>query len=124
MKSFPTLEIFNDINHEQYVSSNKLDKGFIYIALDKAFPDFCKIGRTQDLPKRIAQYNSDKPYPTTWIHTISQEFKNVTEVEEAILRYMYKITEPTTFKKEWFKVEFLDALLMCINEAEKRFELC
>ncbi len=124
MKSFPTLEIFKDINHELYVSQNKSDKGFIYIALDKAFPDFCKIGRTQDLPKRIVQYTSDKPFPTTWIHTISQEFKNVTEVEEAILRYMYKITEPTTFKKEWFKVEFLDTLLKLIEEAEKHFELC
>jgi len=121
MQVFSNTELFNHINCEDYVSQNRLDRGYIYILLDVAFPDFCKIGKTQDLVKRIAMYNSDKPFPSAWIYAISKEFENSAEVEAAILRYLYSVTEPTTFRKEWFKKEYLPTIEMCLKEAESHF---
>ena len=98
-------------------------RGYIYVIRDKVFPDFIKIGRTSNISKRLMAYNTDKPYPTTELVCISEMFANVIEAEGKILERMYKETNPTTFKKEWFKVEYSQLCEDLIKEAEVTFPL-
>lgn len=95
--------------------------GFMYIVLDSAYPDHFKIGRTIDMGKRLASYNSDKPYPSASLHAITSEFLDIVDVEFKILKHMYDNTSPTTFKKEWFSIEHLDDALELLIEAESYF---
>ena len=98
-------------------------RGYIYLVKDKVFPEFIKIGRTGNMHKRLAAYAVDKPYPTTYLVCISGMFKNVIEVEQRILAEIYKIAQPTTFRKEWFKLEHEQLCLDLINAAEDHFDL-
>ena len=107
----------------EFTSRVRLTRGFIYIVLDRVFPNFCKIGRTSNMYKRLQDYNCNKPYPSAYVYAISKEFADADEVEKAILRYMYSITSPTTYKEEWFSMEYLPNLEKAILEAETYFEL-
>jgi len=98
-------------------------RGYIYLVKDKVFPDFIKIGRTGNMHKRLAAYATDKPYPTTYLVCISGMFKDAVEVEARILAEMYKQAQPTTFRKEWFKLEHEQLCLDLIDAAEEHFEL-
>lgn len=97
-------------------------RGFMYVIKDSAFPDFVKIGRTQNVKKRLMQYNADKPYPTSELVCISREFEDVITVEKKILGNLYKKTPPSTFSREWFPIEFIGDCLHLIEEAEDYFE--
>lgn len=98
-------------------------RGYIYIVLDSAFPEHFKIGKTADMQKRLAAYNTDKPFKTTRVYCISSLFTDVHTVETKILNVLYSNTKPTTFSKEWFEIEYLDFAKDIIEEAEGRFDL-
>jgi hypothetical protein len=98
------------------------ERGFIYIVLDSVFPDYVKMGKTKDMKKRIAMYNTDKPFPTTKLHFISREFVDCKKVEEAIKVTIYDSISPTTLKQEWFEIKHLDYIKGLITEAEDIYE--
>lgn len=126
MQKLTTAELFNHIEINDYVVEplpKEIDKrGYIYIVVDKVFPDFIKIGRTINLKKRLVAYNSDKPYPTTIPHYVSNLFKDAHFVESKILEYLYSQTSPTTFSKEWFKKDTLPLCIELVKEAEDFFK--
>lgn len=93
-------------------------RGYIYILYDSIFPEYIKVGRTQDCHKRQIQYNADKPYPTARMLYVSSMFEDSNDVERRILRYMYDNTSPTTLSKEWFEIEHKDKLIEIIEKAE------
>lgn len=111
---------FESIKTDDYKIENK--EGFIYIVIDKVFPDFIKIGRTTDLTKRMSSYNANKPYDTARVYLISKKFSNVLEVEKEILRVLYENIEPTTFRLEWFERKHLQLIEEIIREAESYFD--
>lgn len=98
-------------------------RGFIYIVLDKAFPEHFKIGKTTDMAKRLMAYNSDRPYKTVSVHMISNMFTDVDDTESRILKALYTKTPPTTFSREWFPIEFLSVAYDLVVEAENTFPL-
>lgn len=98
-------------------------RGYMYIVVDKMFPDWVKIGRTNDPKKRLQAYNSDKPFNTcSYIH-MSESFVDVIEVERMILELAYENAAPSTTSKEWFVVGEIDNLVSYIGKAEARFAL-
>jgi len=98
-------------------------RGYLYIVKDSVFPDHVKVGRTSDPAKRLAAYNSDKPYPTATFLYITEPLKNVVEAERAVLAELYKEIQPTTFRLEWFEVKYQQLILDWLYEAEAHFEL-
>lgn len=96
-------------------------RGYIYILYDEIFPDFIKVGRTQDCHKRLTGYNSDKPFPTARMLYISEMFEDVNEIERRILSYMYDQTQPTTLSKEWFEVKHKEKIIEIIEKAESLY---
>lgn len=93
-------------------------RGYIYLVQDSVFPDHIKIGRTADIVKRLVSYNNPKPFPTARLVCISRQFADVISVEARILEALYKIIEPTTFRKEWFEIKHKDLCISAIQEAE------
>lgn len=118
-------EGLSEISESDFISETtqiiKLDKGYIYIVLDKAFPKHFKIGRTTDLSKRLSAYNADKPYPSTYVYVVSREFEEVSIVEKSIIKKLYQETPSTTFSKEWFLIDYLELAIDLIEEAEILF---
>ncbi len=98
-------------------------RGYMYIVQDSVYPDWVKIGRTVDPKKRIAAYNTDKPFNTAKFTYISAGFKDVVEVERVVLEKVYGISAPSTASKEWFPVALLENLISIVEAAEKQFEL-
>ncbi len=99
------------------------NRGFIYLVEDTAFPGYVKIGRTINMKKRLAIYNSDKPFNTTRLIAISKEFTDVTYVEKKILEHMYAKTSPTTLSREWFESANAYLLKKLMSDAEQAFDL-
>jgi len=87
MKEFNSTILFSDLDLDHY----KLEetKGWLYILQSKAFPGFIKLGRTTDLKKRLASYNSNSPFNHVEILALSECFSNAKLVERKILDYMY-----------------------------------
>lgn len=100
---------------EKYVDR----RGYMYILYNEVFPEYIKVGRTGNLHKRLAQYNSDAPYPTAKMLFISEMFEDVNEIERRVLAFMYDHTPPTTLSKEWFEIEHKDKLIHIIEKAEE-----
>lgn len=93
-------------------------RGYMYILVDSVFPDYVKVGRTQNVYKRLQAYNSDKPYPTAKIIYISRLFDDCHEVEKKVLQYLYDCTNPTTLSKEWFEIKHKDLIIDIITKQE------
>lgn len=122
MIKVPDTEDLTEFNIADY-STPPLEKytdrrGYIYILFDNNFPDYIKVGRTQDCKKRLVGYNSDKPFPTAKMQFISKMFEDVNEVERRILAYMYDHTQATTLSKEWFEIKHKEKLIKIIEKAE------
>ena len=122
MKHFNPEEYFDTPYSEFCVEKYVETKGYLYLVQDKAFPGFVKVGRTNDMQARLTSYNKDKPYPTTYPLCISRLFTDVLAAEKKVLDYLYKVTEPTTFRKEWFRDEHTDLILKVLEAAEKQLE--
>ena len=122
MKHFSPDEYF-DTSYSEFVVEKYVEtKGYLYLVQDKAFPDFVKIGRTCDFEQRLSVYNRNKPYPTIHPICISRLFADVVTVETKVLDYLYKVTAPTTFRKEWFRSENTNLILTVMKAAENEFE--
>lgn len=98
-------------------------RGYIYIVQDSVYPDWVKVGRTVDPKKRLAAYNSDKPFPTAKYTYMSGAFVDVIEAERVILEMVYDISAPSTASKEWFPVTLLEDIVGVVESAEAKFEL-
>lgn len=96
------------------------NRGYLYVVVDKTAPEFIKVGRTNNLHKRMLAYNADRPYPSVHLLAVSELFLDAKEVEVAILDYMKSITNGTVGKLEWFGVERLDAILELIAHYENK----
>lgn len=94
-------------------------RGYIYVLFDDVFPEYIKVGRTQDCYKRLQQYNADKPFKTAKMLFVSSMFENAYEVERRILAYMYDHTPPTTLSKEWFEIAHKEKIISIVEKAEK-----
>ena len=95
-------------------------RGFIYLLVDSLFPEYVKIGRTNNLAKRLsAGYNADKPYPTAKYIGISIPFADVIKVEAMILEKVVSEHGVVPTRQEWFNIEHLDVLKKWVGIAEK-----
>lgn len=112
----------NTIRLDQFelpVFEKPVDKrGYMYIVKDEAYPEFIKIGRTNDLKKRLVAYNSDKPYNSASYHAVSGPYVDVVETEAMILEKLYEVIQPSTFRKEWFAIGHKSTLEEWIKVAE------
>lgn len=114
--------IFDDFDMGEYAIDKYVEsRGWIYLVQDDAFQGFVKIGRTSNMYKRLLDYNADKPFPTTKVHSMSERFDDVIHVEKKILEYLYREIQPTTFRKEWFEDKYLSMIIDTIKEAEVYF---
>ena len=98
-------------------------RGYIYLVEDSAYPTFIKVGRTNDLKKRLQAYNSDRPFNSCRYTDISAAFTDVILAESMILEKLYEEIPPTTFKKEWFEAKHLDLIKEWVGVAEADLEL-
>lgn len=97
-------------------------RGYLYIVEDSVFPDHIKIGRANDLKKRLAAYNTDKPYSTVRYSCISLPFVNVISAESLVLEKIYEEIVPIGNKLEWFDVSNRKLLEKWIKIAEESLE--
>ena len=95
-------------------------RGYIYIVIDKDEPDFIKVGRTNNIVKRLSAYNGDRPSPKVSLLAISEMFNDVKEVEKKILNYLKKDKGTCIGKLEWFNKEVYDELLNLIDYFEQQ----
>ena len=126
MIKVPPVEVLSDFDISDYTVP-ALEKvvdcrGFMYIVQDSVFPDYVKVGRTNDCKKRLQMYNADKPFKTAKMIYISRMFENVNDVERRILDYLYDCTAPTTLSREWFLVEHTEKIINIIVKAEERLD--
>lgn len=119
------IEPFSSIDIDDYdvppLPKVEDNRGYIYIVVDTAFPNHFKMGRTICMKKRLMQYNSDKPFPTTKLYAISRMFTDANMVEKKILEKMYEVTPATTFSREWFALNHLGICVDLVKEAETHF---
>ena len=114
------MQVF-DFNMEDFdISPKPEDKGFLYIVMDTAYPEFFKVGKTTSMSKRLSGYNSDKPYPSAYLYAISREFIQHSDAEAKVLQYLYANTNPTTFRREWFNIEYLELAMRALEAAEQQ----
>lgn len=122
MYKVPDPEELSDFDIREFVVpplEKYIDRrGYIYILYDRMFPTFIKVSRTNDVYKRLLQYNSDKPFPTAKMLYVSKMFENANEAEKKILDYMYSKTTPSTLTREWFHIKYLDILKEIIERVE------
>lgn len=97
-------------------------RGYMYLIEDSVFPGYIKIGRTVNLKKRLAVYNSDRPYNTVKVVAVTRMFEDVNHVEKKILEYLYENTAPSTLSREWFKESDRATCLQLFSDAEDAFE--
>ena len=77
--------------------------------------------KTQNMKKRLAQYNQDKPYPTTRLHAISEMFEDVGLAERNVLQAVYRFISPVAATKEWFTIEHIEEITQLATDAEGFF---
>ena len=97
--------------------------GYLYLLRNSQYPNHIKIGLTRDLSKRLDTYNCTLPFPSARYTYISKPFEDVVSAEKLLLDYIYKNTDPTTFRKEWFEIKHEDFLLDLIQQAETNLPL-
>lgn len=98
-------------------------RGFLYIILDRAYPEWCKIGRTNNLISRLTDYNKNRPIKTAYYSVVSEAFMDVVSVEAVVLEQLYVELQPSARACEWFAIEHYDLLIFWIKRAEKEAPL-
>lgn len=98
----------NNDGHYVLQSNFKKDKkeanevGYIYVAWNAAWPDCVKIGKTEDIDKRLSQYHTGEPYrDMEFIYSIPTNSMSKTEKEA------HNLARKLTKKKigyEWFNI--------------------
>lgn len=80
--------------------------GYIYIIRNPAWPEFIKIGITDDLDKRLASYQTSSPFRDyTLLYSIYHpDYKAAEHQLKETMRPFAKM-----IKNEWFEVDFLVA---------------
>lgn len=101
------------LNNSSDSDVEKSTEGFIYIAVNPAWPDMLKIGMTDDRDSRKSSLNTSVPYrDTTYAHTV--EVKDMRKAE----RLAHKLAEEVCSLRlgEWFRmpvekaIKILDSL--------------
>src|ERR1700722_2477002 len=88
----------------------KIDKpkcGIIYLVSNPAFPDMFKIGITQDLEKRLAQYQTGDPFRRYKV----EHYKFVEDIRKEEERYLQQMSTDLA-KGEWVKSEKVKELFV------------
>jgi predicted GIY-YIG superfamily endonuclease len=101
------------------------EKQYIYIVQAQLEPSKCKIGKTNDLNRRLKEYNSitGKSKENKYQYLFSCEVKNMAEVENAIKEKYFHLREETSkeiyfYNSVLFKdyIKFIKAHKMFIKE--------
>ena len=120
------MDHFNDENPLELVSGKysieKDTRGWIYVLKDAVYPGLIKIGRTQDLDKRLKAYNDSRPYPSVKVLCVSKQFKDVVAIERVLLDALYLAFNTTPRKLEWFDAKHIDYLVNLIEQAETSYD--
>jgi hypothetical protein len=92
-------------------------EGFIYVAVNKLFPKYVKIGRSKNVPQRIKELSIDLPVP--------YEAKYVEYAQNAVLAETTLLREFNHLrvnqkKKEWFKCTNYDDFIQDVKYELKR----
>jgi len=122
MINFDELNTFDNVKIKDFIvpKLTYVDKrGYIYIMVNKFYPDIFKVGRTGNLPTRFKNYNENQPVPSTRIMLVSNLFTDVHFVEERILYGLRQTAVPLQYKLEWFSIDYLNVCIDYIKEAEK-----
>jgi len=93
-------------------------RGYLYLLVDSAYPEYIKIGKTASPRKRLQTYNSDRPIATCRFINISELFLNCTTVEKVILTQVHLDIQPIGKSTEWFAIEHKQTLIDWIIKAE------
>lgn len=84
------------------MSRQRSKEGFIYIVSNKAFPNFYKIGVTNDIKNRLRTYQTSAPYRDYKIEYYIKHpdcYKAEQQIREMMDHFALEI------KNEWFKVD-------------------
>lgn len=95
-------------------------RGYLYIVTDVSVPGYVKIGRTNNMHKRMLGYNSDRPYPCVKVLAVSRMFKNAARVETAILDHMKSRISTINNKLEWFQHSQVEELIELVAYYENK----
>jgi predicted GIY-YIG superfamily endonuclease len=83
------------------MSKQRSKEGFVYIISNKAFPDFYKIGVTNDIKSRLRTYQTSAPYRDFKIEYYIKHpdcYKAEQDIKEMMQHFALEI------KNEWFRV--------------------
>ena len=77
--------------------------GFMYIIFSPSFPEFIKVGRTNNLKTRLLQYNSSNPYSDYTYLLYTPLLFDMFEAEDFVLQQLGE----SMYGKEWYGLDRL-----------------
>jgi len=96
-------------------------RGFIYIMVNKHYPELFKVGRTIGIKNRFNSYNANQPEPDTELLLVSDLFNDCHYIEKKILDALKDLSGESDYNAEWFNKQYLKICITFITEAEKKF---
>lgn len=100
-----TLQRYND-------SKVRFSEGFIYLAINQAWPEWIKVGRTKDPKARLNAYQTSSPLRDYKI-LIKAQCTNTQKTEASLLDFMAESADE--INGEWFKINQQTALMLFAN---------
>ena len=119
-KVIPPLNLITEDNLVKYIEC----RGFIYLLINLAYPEYIKIGRTFSLKNRMRQYSKHLPKTDIFLVAYTEAFVDVKTVEDRIVEKLDHKYTSIRWKKEWYPIEAKDDCLQLMQSAEKYFSLC
>ena len=116
-------QLLSDYPSYPSVVKQSINHGYIYLLLDRSYPEYIKIGMTRDLNRRYKEYNQHKPYNTAEYVAVSEVFADAVSVEKKILEILVKEFQPIGTRLEWFEVKHRERIEEIIKQAEGHFHL-
>lgn len=114
MTSLSEMILEKDFNPDRYVvpvePKEKDTRGFIYVVRDNKYPDIVKVGRTQDLIKRVKQYNVDRPFEDVEPILCTRLLSNADLIEKHIKNRLVRDHSSVGKSQEWFPVGVLQII--------------
>ena len=97
------------------VTIPKDTRGYLYIVLYKHDPSIVKVGRTIDMVKRLAGYNTDCPDKPFTVHSVSALLDDAPASEKRVLEHIRQYANPVAYSREWFQSDLTPKLIELIT---------
>lgn len=89
--------------------------GYVYAVYSPTYPEFIKIGITQNLCTRIKSYNSYNPYSDFRYIAVSKFCLNTKEIEDMLKN---TIPDKSLVANEWFDIKHKEYIITVINSIQ------